>query len=700
MATQQQVDHLRELSRQIDALHAGGQMAESADLLAKALLEAKEIDPAYALFFQGEQAGYLEEDLPKQESLFREAISLRPQDYHLQRNLGVTLSKQDNEDEAIACFDKAIELNPKDHQSWRQKGVSLSNLGKESEAIACYDKALELNPKYHITLRDKGVSLTNLGKHKIALDVTERALALNAEDVNAQVNKAWIMHRLGNKAEALALIEKVTKANPQHEYARRIHRYLKVLHGATPAVLPVSTPAPKPAAKPAPKPAVALLEGPQNQQMDDLKAVVERVRGKFEPFVEDILQKMEKSTAHINDFLWPKSRLREDVALFCLLRKWNSYTPCIPREDDERSIGGGYYFLVNGVGTVVDPGYNFLENFHRIGGRITDIDNIVITHAHNDHTADLESILSLVYRFNSDENKDAREKAGAQPKRIRLFLNAGCQMKFSGLIDLRGAEYLEDVQTLMPGYCYDMGEGLSLRALRAYHDEVVARKYAVGLDFTLVNKEAETTRVVITADTGLFPQTKDRKADVHGKQIWEDYHLQPGATHLLVPHLGSVKKEEFTASFNTNPQEVFYANHLGLMGTVQVIAALKPELAVVSEFGEELKDIQPKLMEMIAECVHSFQPVAEERTVVLPGDLTFLYELRKRSVYCVACEDWVLPSAELVAEPWSDKKNQELFYYYSKAKLGMTKLSAVAERFQKKLSDQSLSCLHEPKKPG
>jgi glyoxylase-like metal-dependent hydrolase (beta-lactamase superfamily II) len=52
----------------------------------------------------------------------------------------------------------------------------------------------------------------------------------------------------------------------------------------------------------------------------------------------------------------------------------------------KKSIGGGYYLRHDGYGIVIDPGYNFLQNFYEAGGRIFDIDAIVLTHAHNDHT--------------------------------------------------------------------------------------------------------------------------------------------------------------------------------------------------------------------------------------------------------------------------------------------------------------------------
>lgn len=706
MVTVKDIEKLRAMSVEIDVLYGNGEDQQGQHRLDEALKLAEGLDPAYANFFQGEVADYVKNDNKRQEALFRKALALRPEDHFLLRGLGVSLSKQgklaealqlydkalllgpkdgrawcskgvvlsemDREDDAIACYDQALALNPKDFNALRNKGIALYKLGKEPEALAYYDQALALNPKDYNSWRVKGVSLGQQGNHRKALECTETALKLKPNDVQAQANKALQLHQLGNVDEAMRLIRKVAKENPGDGYVQRFSRYLNVLQGK--------------------KQITAAATGSQKQQLDDLMAVVERVRSEFNESINEICKKMEESTRHINDFLEPESLLRDDQALFFILRKWNSYTPCIPREDGERSIGGGYFFLVNGIGTVVDPGYNFLENFNRIGGRITDIHNIVITHAHNDHTADLESILSLMYKYNDD--KELREPTDEGFKSVKLFLNAGCQMKFSGLIDLRGAHHLEDVQTLMPGHRYDLGEGLVLRVLPAYHDEVVAKKYAVGLEFTLGAQDDSATRVVITADTGLFPQTKDRKADIEGEEIWKRYGLEPGGTHLLVPHLGSVKEKEFTATLPTDTQGVFYPNHLGLMGTVRVISSLRPELAMVSEFGEELKEFQQKLVEMIAECVQSFQTTEATRTLVLPGDLTFIYELRERKVYCIKSKGPVRPSAALEAELCKEER-LALFYYHSTETRGLRNFNELVKDFEKALRERCLTFIHK-----
>lgn len=109
-----------------------------------------------------------------------------------------------------------------------------------------------------------------------------------------------------------------------------------------------------------------------------------------------------------------KSEPGNDKFLFYVLRRWNSFTPIVPDLKDKDRIyrGGGYFIWHNDKGTVIDPGFRFIRNFAEAGGRVADIDNIVITHAHNDHTADLESIFTVLYQHNATI-KDTVKEIGA-----------------------------------------------------------------------------------------------------------------------------------------------------------------------------------------------------------------------------------------------------------------------------------------------
>ena len=66
--------------------------------------------------------------------------------------------------------------------------------------------------------------------------------------------------------------------------------------------------------------------------------------------------------------------------------------------------GGGLYFNWNNLGIAVDPGYNFVSNMHKYGIFIHDIDIVIVTHEHIDHTCDIRTIDDLNYQLNSLSN--------------------------------------------------------------------------------------------------------------------------------------------------------------------------------------------------------------------------------------------------------------------------------------------------------
>jgi len=129
-----------------------------------------------------------------------------------------------------------------------------------------------------------------------------------------------------------------------------------------------------------------------------------------------------------------------------VLRRWNSYTPSLAKAP-VRSRGGGYFLLVpvdgepRRLGIVVDPGFNFLENFLDAGFCVDDIDVIVVTHAHPDHSAGLISCLNTVFELHQLPDKDlwtnyCRENRSTTPTphKVTLLLSPGVYEQYSSVL--------------------------------------------------------------------------------------------------------------------------------------------------------------------------------------------------------------------------------------------------------------------------
>jgi phosphoribosyl 1,2-cyclic phosphodiesterase len=352
------------------------------------------------------------------------------------------------------------------------------------------------------------------------------------------------------------------------------------------------------------------------------------------------------------------SNFSQKSSVLLVLREWNSYTPVIP-SDQETDRGGGYFLYHHGKGIVIDPGYDFLENFYRAGGRVHDIDAVVITHAHDDHTADFEALMTLLHQYNRrDEN--TRKK-----KRVTLCLSIGAERKLSGFYQLRGDSRLERLIIMNRcevGYCqsFEIFAGIRLTVLPAYHDDLMTTDSSVGLCFDLTFG-TQHRRVVFTGDTGLYPkdlepngkprqsaadkdnnrsdllQTGNEKLALHRRYqavLRQVDGAQHRAINLLIPHLGSVKDYELDPPVSEPDKQLLYPNHLGLRGVAILISQTKPDTVILSEFGSELKDIKVEICRLLQDALCSDASNGPSDQRVFPGDLTIVYDIDQARFLC------------------------------------------------------------------
>lgn len=86
-----------------------------------------------------------------------------------------------------------------------------------------------------------------------------------------------------------------------------------------------------------------------------------------------------------------------------VLKGMSSSSPYIYNEiyTTHTFTGGGFYLRYKGFGIAIDPGYGFVENMRRNKITIQDIDAVIITHCHIDHTNDMRLIDDLNHQFQS-----------------------------------------------------------------------------------------------------------------------------------------------------------------------------------------------------------------------------------------------------------------------------------------------------------
>jgi len=609
---------------------------------------------------------------------FEKAHAIKPNGLDAIRHKAASLANIDNHDEAIKWFDKALDINPENSDLLRRKGVSLARKGKYSEAIECYNKALDIKPNDPKALRYKGNSLAAKGDQNEAIKCYDKALALveKEKDFESMTNKVALLSdlsasyfSLGKQDEALQWIKEALDINSNDPFANLNLAKIEFEKGYSEEGIQTLKKAKENVEtvdQKDPKISRALLLG-----------VLKEVRKMDAVKINDFLAKKEETKNQLNEFIVEPSLLKNDKSLFLTLRKWNSYTPIIPTNKHERSVGGGYFIFHKGKGTIIDPGYNFIDNFFRAGGRIVDIDNIVLTHAHDDHTNDFEPLLSLIYQYNKENDLQIGH---ADFKRITVYANTGSFKKFCTILDLK-EDYIKWVYVLSPSIEFELDDDLVIEAVHAYHEERITNKYAVGLKFVF-GKGTNRKTMLFTSDTGLLPKfSKDKTPE-----IWETY--PPDDINVLIVHLGSIRREEFESTPESNWENVLYPDHLGIIGTLQVINMVRPKLAIISEFGEELSDFQKPLVDTIDRAVNKLCNNEKEQEVpkVLPADLPLIYDIFSEQIYCIMTKQMVALSKIEFTLPSPSGDNR--FYYRNGEKKDIENIGDKVQEFKDELAER------------
>lgn len=352
---------------------------------------------------------------------------------------------------------------------------------------------------------------------------------------------------------------------------------------------------------------------------EDIKSVIKSVFHGLSDVKESYLAYIKENKERFERFISPGKSIKDKTFSFLsILRKWNSYTPVLPPKGGT-SKGGGYFLYHNGIGIVIDPGFNFIQNFFEQNFKIDDIDAILVTHAHNDHTVEFESIFSLLYKRNKNLSEDAHKK-------IDVYLNLGSFKKFASFFDLSHKNYpnyIRNIVLLDSHNEYKVPKDnweadITIFTTKAQHHEIITCTYALGFIIKCGDKI-----IRFTGDTGWNPKIEDEN-----QRLMDSKQLDK--IDILITHLGSIEDSEFNFNFEKaiteNIQEkVFYEQHLGILGCICMMHKYRPELTIFSEFGEELKAIRKDLISKISKAMEMYS---------IPGDIGLYIKLDDLSIFC------------------------------------------------------------------
>jgi predicted O-linked N-acetylglucosamine transferase (SPINDLY family) len=144
------------------------------------------------------------------------AVRVNPRDASVHSNMGLALLELKRPAEALASFERALGLLPDFADALNGRGIALLELKRPEEALAGFERALGLAPDLPIALYGRGNALLELKRPGEALASYDRALALRPEHVDALVNRGNAQLDLKRPGEALASFDHALGLEPDH----------------------------------------------------------------------------------------------------------------------------------------------------------------------------------------------------------------------------------------------------------------------------------------------------------------------------------------------------------------------------------------------------------------------------------------------------------------------------------------------------
>lgn len=285
------------------------------------------------------------------------------------------------------------------------------------------------------------------------------------------------------------------------------------------------------------------------------------------------LTREETSRANEIDELLDRKRTIDTTGDFLTFyKRWNSIYPEYPssiplfNNQEEEVLGGGYFLVSHMNGLIIDPGYGFLKQFFRDRRNFgfEDISMIIVTHAHDDHTHEIESIYSLDSKW---------KKRHGNTRTIPFIGSEGTVIKYSRLLTHNDCTAITMTTGKVSSFRHQDSIGTILQEKRirltwksTIHNERPWMDSNTGVALRFEIDYSQRKEPFVLGITG------DGKADTREQMSLLSNFLK--GSDLLVVHVGD---------------RVGDRNHIGIQKAGELIGKTSPKVAILTEFGKEFE---------------------------------------------------------------------------------------------------------------
>ena len=136
-----------------------------------------------------------------------------PDNYELNKFLGLVAAHSSNLDEALVFFNKCLGINNESSDIFFNLGLIYKKKGLLEDSEKNYRQAIKLNPNFLDTYINLGVVLEQQGKHNDCLNILEDFIKKDKSSYKAYFNLANILAKLNRPEESIDNYNKAIKIN-------------------------------------------------------------------------------------------------------------------------------------------------------------------------------------------------------------------------------------------------------------------------------------------------------------------------------------------------------------------------------------------------------------------------------------------------------------------------------------------------------
>lgn len=357
-------------------------------------------------------------------------------------------------------------------------------------------------------------------------------------------------------------------------------------------------------------------------------------------------------------------RIFTELNILVMLKGFSSSTPILLNYAHNTNFysGGGFYLRWNGVGIAVDPGYLFVQNLQNYGLSVLDIDVVIITHEHIDHSSDMRILDDLHYNVSSnysekidrwDEESRVVTRVEKEKHKIKWYMDSvTCEeavllaMKKSGFdrqfnqlycMNIAGEDPLS-LEERFQGYAevvsdrtVEINKEINLHAFRTAHeqykedgnDKFFLHTFGCTLE---CGTDAETKRVIgYTSDTSLQ------------EDIYPAMRELMSQCHIIIANISGIYRQDILLR-QSKPR------HLGYSGCYRIAEGLMQnekyvlKHLLISEFSNQVSDIRFGVSKYLQDAVNE---LARKKGVqppnILPTEIDLTLDVDTFRVRCSIC---------------------------------------------------------------